>query len=63
MKTFAGTQAGNQDRFRMEQGFGLQLTQEFLSDQVTFGVDEEVCDKSILIPVVWHTLNKMVMVH
>ena len=52
MKTFAGTQAGNQDRFRMEQGFGLQLTQEFLSDQVTFGVDEEVCDKSILIPVV-----------
>ena len=28
---------------------GLQLTQEFLSDQVTFGVDREVlvCDKSI----------------
>ena len=36
----------NQDSFGMEQN-GLQLTQEFLSNQVTFGVDGEVCDKSI----------------
>ena len=26
---------------------GLQLTLEFLSNQVTFGVDGEICDKSI----------------